>query len=115
MLVDVIISFNLAVKIKSVLKGVREAIRYDDIKAKIKEDRKNLKKRASFLFAFRGEKPVTEYVKEMLLGKLKKVSAPAVATKNADNVGENVSAIATADNAEEKSTNETNDKSSENK
>lgn len=75
-LVDVIISFNLAVKIKTALKGVREAIRYDDIKAKIKEDRKNRQKHASFFFAFRGDKPVTEYVKDMLLGRLKKVSVP---------------------------------------
>lgn len=75
-LVDVIISFNLAVKIKTALKGVREAIRYDDIKAKIKADQKNRKKRVSFLFAFRGDKPVTEYVKDMLLGRLKKVPVP---------------------------------------
>ena len=81
-LVDVIISFNLAVKIKSALKGLREAIRYDDIKAKIKEDRKNRKKHASFLFAFRGEKPVTEYVKDMLLGRLKKAPVPALQTGN---------------------------------
>lgn len=87
-LVDVIISFNLAVKIKTVLKGVREAIRYDDIKAKIKEDRKNRKKHASFLFAFRSEKPVTEYVKDMLLGRLKKVPVPALPTEEKHDNGE---------------------------
>ena len=67
---------------------MREAIRYDDIKAKIKEDRKNRKKHASFLFAFRGEKPVTEYVKDMLLGRLKKVPVPALPTEEKPDNGE---------------------------
>lgn len=101
-LVDVIISFHLAVKIKAALKGVREAIRYDDIKAKIKADRKSRKERISFLFAFRSDKPVTEYIKDMLLGKLKKVPVTelpegdtAAAEQTADSVVSSTSGAAT--------------------
>lgn len=109
-LVDVIISFNLAVKIKTALKGVREAIRYDDIKAKIKADQKNRKKRVSFLFAFRGDKPVTEYVKDMLLGKLKRVPVPELPQ---DSLVPADSAVSTGDHTQEEP--EKNDKPDDNK
>ena len=40
------------------------------------------------MFAFRGEKPVTEYVKDMLLGRLKKVPVPALPTEEKPDNGE---------------------------
>ena len=69
LLVDVIISFNFAVKLKKLLSGVKEAIHYEELKNKVRTEQQKIKERVSFLFPFRGEKPISEYVKELIHGK----------------------------------------------
>ena len=111
LLVDLIISFKVAAKIKNALKDIREAIGYDDLKAKIKADQQKIKSKVSFLFPLRGDKPIPEYIKDMYRNRTKKQSSATDEVESADAFDDISNLQEKQQNEEENSEGEKNEKS----
>lgn len=74
-LVDAAISFNFALRLKRLLSDLKEVVRYEELKRRIRADRKAEHKRSSFLFPFKTDKPIGEYLIAMIKDKAAAVKA----------------------------------------
>lgn len=65
-IIDVIHSAQLIMKMKRFAEERSVVLRYEAIKAYIKSNHRNMKKKVSFLLPFQSEKPLKEHLNEML-------------------------------------------------
>lgn len=65
-IVDVIHSAQLIMKMKQFAEEYSVVLRYEFIKAHIKSNHRNMKKKVSFLLPFQSDKPLKEHLSEML-------------------------------------------------
>lgn len=67
--VDAAVSFNFSWRLKRALNELKAVVRYEELKSRIRADRKAEKKRSSFLLPFKTDKPMREYLAEMIRDK----------------------------------------------
>lgn len=64
--VDVGASFNFALRIKRAIGNIKEAVRYEELKRRIRIDRRSEHKRSFFWFPFKTDKPLHTYIADMI-------------------------------------------------
>lgn len=84
--VDFGMSIGIGIKIRSVVSDMKIALNFERLKAKIRSDARAEKRKNSFFFAIKSEKPLRETIKELFAVKKNKTVKDELSLKESVNV-----------------------------